>query len=301
MSGVVIKNDTNVTINGNRNINVLYIFNYEVYKLPKEIFKQFVNLKHLIVNGNQMQIIEMDTFDGAGSLEVLRLSNNKLKELESLIFHAMTNLKTLDLGRNKIASIESDTFYGLNNLERLYLSDNCLKILPLGALFPLKRLLSLSLENNQITQFDDNIFIENNQMRTIGLSNNSFKELQNEVFRNFENLTDLSVSELRISSINLNGTKNIQTLVMRNTDIVNITLANFPKILVSYGTNIEFIQFIINESTADFQKIPNWVRNGKADWLVDNICFYNISRLRPMTPKTPFPSNFHEFVWNFWK
>lgn len=258
MSGVVIKNDSNVTVNGNPKINVLYIFNYEVYKLPKEIFKQFVNLKHLIVNGNHMQLIEMETFDGAGNLEVLRLSNNKLKELESMIFHAMANLKTLDLGRNKIASIASDTFYGLHNLERLYLSDNCLTTLPSGALFPLKRLVSLSLENNQISQLDDNVFIENSLMKTIGLSNNSFKELQNEVFRYFENLTDLSVSELRISSLNLNGTMNIQTLVLRNTDIVNLTLSNFPKILVSYGTNIEFIQFVINESTADFQKIPNW-------------------------------------------
>lgn len=254
----MIKNDSNVTINGNRNINVLYIFNYEVFKLPKEIFKQFVNLKHLIVNGNQMQLIEMDTFDGAGNLEVLRLSNNKLKELEALIFHAMKNLKTLDLGRNKIAVIETDTFYGLNSLERLYLSDNLLKFLPPNALFPLKKLVSLSLENNQISQFDDNVFKQNNLMRTIGLSNNTFKELQNEVFRHFDNLTDLSVSELRISSLDLNGTMNIQTLVMRNTDIVNLTLSNFPKILVSYGTNVEFIQFIINESTADFKKIPNW-------------------------------------------
>ena len=258
VSSVVIKNDTVVTINGNSNINVLYIFNFEVYKLPKEIFKKFMNLKHLIVNGNHVQLLEDDTFDDASRLEVLRLSNNDLKELKPFIFHAMTNLKTLDLGRNKIDKIESKSFIGLINLERLYLSDNNLKLLPNGLFFPLKKLISLSLENNQISSFENNIFKENKLIRSLGLSNNTFKELDNEMFRFFENLTDLSVSELRITSLNLNGTKHIQTLVLRNTDIANITLSNFPKILVTYGSNIELMRFVIDETTADFRKIPNW-------------------------------------------
>lgn len=258
MTGVVIKNDTNVTINGNMNINVLYIFNYEVYKLPKEIFRKFINLKHLIVNGNHMRILEEDTFEGADNLEVLRLSNNDLTELESYVFRVMRNLKTLDLGRNKIESIEPDAFKGLKNLERLYLSDNSLKAIRSGTFFPLRKLISLSLENNQISQLDDNVFMENSAVRSLGLSNNTFKDLQNEIFHHFDNLTDLSISDVRINSLNLNGTKTIQTLVIRNTDIANITLSNYPKILVSYGTNLEFIQFVIDETTADFRKIPNW-------------------------------------------
>lgn len=258
VSGVVIKNETQVTIRGNGNINVLYIFNFEVYKLPKEIFSKFLNLKHLIVNGNHVQILETDTFEGAENLEVLRLSNNDLKELPHFVFQTLKNLKTLDLGRNKIERIETESFEGLNSLERLYLSDNSLKFITSDALFPLRKLISLSLENNQISQLDGDVFKKNKLIRSIGLSNNTFKELQNEIFRHFENLTDLSVSEIRINSLNLNGTKNIQTLVLRNTDILNITLSNFPKILVHSGTNIELMTFVIDESTADFKRIPNW-------------------------------------------
>lgn len=258
MSSVVIKNDTNVTINGNSNINVLYIFNFEVYKLPKEIFKKFINLKHLIVNGNHVQLLEDDTFDDAARLEVLRLSNNDLRQLKPFVFHAMNNLKTLDLGRNKIETIDSKSFIGLSNLERLYLSDNSLKLLPSRILFPLKKLISLSLENNQIARFDSDVFKENKLIRSMGLSNNTFKEIQNEIFSDLSDLTDLSVSELRLTSLNLNGTKNIQTLVLRNTDIADITLSNFPKILVTFGTNIELMKFVIDETTADFRKIPNW-------------------------------------------
>lgn len=259
MSGVVIKNDTNVTIHGNVNINVLYIFNFEVYKLPKEIFKKFLNLKHLIVNGNHVQLLERDTFDGAENLEVLRLSNNDLKELPPFVFNSMRSLKTLDLGRNKIERIEAESFAGMNNLERLYLSDNSLKFITSNAFLPLRKLVSLSLENNQISQLPSDVFKYNKMIRSIGLSNNTLKELNNEIFFYFENLTDLSLSELRINSLNLNGTKHIQTLVLRNTDIVNVTLSNFPKILVSYGTNIELMTFVIDETTADFKKIPfNW-------------------------------------------
>lgn len=259
MSSVVIKEDTkNVTIIGNLNINVLYIFNFEVYKLPKEIFEKFINLKHLIVNGNHLQLLEDDTFEDASRLEVLRLSNNDLRELRPFVFHALVGLKTLDLGRNKIDELNSVSFFGLINLERLYLSDNNLKTLPPGIFFSLSKLITLSLENNQISMFQNEVFKDNKLIRSLGLSNNTFKELQKEIFSHFQNLSDLSVSELRINSLNLNGTKNIQTLVLRNTDIVNITLSNFPKILVTYGTNVEIMRFVIDESTADFKKIPNW-------------------------------------------
>lgn len=254
----MIKNVTLVTIIGNANINVLYIFNFEVYKLPNEIFKKFLNLKHLVVNGNHVQLLEMDTFDGAENLEVLRLSNNDLKELPPFVLKSMRNLKTLDFGRNKIERIESDSFVGLNSLERLYLSDNSLKFISSTAFSPLRKLVSLSIENNQINELDGDIFKQNKLLRSLGISNNTFKDLHNDIFRYFGNLTDLSVSELRINSLNLNGTKNIQTLVLRNTDIVNVTLSNFPKILVSYGTNIELMSFVIDESTVDFSKIPNW-------------------------------------------
>lgn len=257
MTGILIKNDTNVTIIGNNLTNVLYIFNFEVYKLPQEIFLKFTSLKHLIVNGNHLQILEMDTFEGAENLEVLRLSNNELKELLSMVFRNLCNLKTLDLGRNKIERIESEAFKGLNNLERLYLSDNNLKSIPSDLLYPLRKLISLSLENNQISLLSDDAFRNNRLIRSVGLSNNTFRNLQNELFHYFENLTDLSISDLRINSLDLNGTS-VSTLVIRNTDLVNITLSNFPKILVTYGTNIEFMEFIITEATADFKRIPNW-------------------------------------------
>ena len=123
--------------------------------------------------------------------------------------------------------------------------------------YPLKKLVSLSLDNNQISSLDDDTFKYSKQLRSIGLSNNTFKDLQPELFHYFENLTDLSISELRINSLDLNG-NSISTLVVRNTDLVNITLGNFPKILVSYGTKIEVMKFIITEATADFTKIPNW-------------------------------------------
>lgn len=253
----MIKNDTNVTIIGNNLTNVLYIFNFEVYKLPKEIFVKFTSLKHLIVNGNHLQILEHDTFEGAENLEVLRLSNNDLSELQSLTFRDMRNLKTLDLGRNKIERISSDAFEGLGNLERLYLSDNNINSIPAELFYPLRKLISLSIENNRIASLSDDAFHNNRAIRSIGLSNNTFRTLQNELFHYFDNLTDLSISELRINALNLNGTS-VTTLVIRNTDLTNITLSNFPKILVSYGTNIEFIEFIISDSNADFKRMPNW-------------------------------------------
>ncbi|KAL7011755.1 hypothetical protein ACKWTF_014429 [Chironomus riparius] len=257
VQNILIKNDTKVIVKGNELTTVLHIFSLEVYKLPQEIFVEFKNLKNLIVNGNHLQLIERETFKEAKLLEVLRLSNNELKELGAKVFKFMSHLKTLDLGRNKIERIDGEAFAGLVNLERLYLSDNNLKVINSDVFYPLLKLLFLSLENNQISKLDDDVFMKNTQMKSLGLSNNTFKDLQNECFHYFDNLTDLSISELRISSLDLNGTT-VQTLVMRNTDLRNLTLSNFPKILVSYGTPIEFLQFIISETTADFSKIPNW-------------------------------------------
>lgn len=229
-----------------------------MYKLPKEIFAKFTSLKHLVVNANHLKILESDTFDAADKLEVLRLSSNDLSNVPPFVFRSLKNLKTLDLGRNKIEVIENDSFRGLLNLERLYLSDNNIKSLPTRVFYPLRKLVTLSLENNQISELNDDTFRYNSMIRSLGLSNNTFKDLQNELFRYFLNLSDLSISDLRINTLDLNGTSTISTLVIRNTDLLNLTLSNFPKILVSYGTNVEVMKFVISKSTADFTRIPNW-------------------------------------------
>lgn len=62
VQNILIKNDTKVIVKGNNLTTVLHIFSLEVYKLPKEIFIEFRNLKNLIVNGNHLQILEKDTF-----------------------------------------------------------------------------------------------------------------------------------------------------------------------------------------------------------------------------------------------
>ncbi len=194
VQNIIIKNDTKIIVKGNDLTTVLHIFSIEVYKLPREIFREFQSLKNLIVNGNHLKIIEKRTFTDA-KLEVLRLSNNELTELNSYVFN-MSSLKTLDLGRNKISQISSEAFAGLWSLERLYLSDNNLKSLASDVFYSMKNLSFLSLENNQLTKLDDDIFKFNPVMKSLGLSNNSFTELRNEIFHYFENLVDLSVNIL---------------------------------------------------------------------------------------------------------
>lgn len=210
------------------------------------------------MNANHLKILEADTFDAADKLEVLRLSSNDLSNVPPFVFRQLKNLKTLDLGRNKIDIIDNEAFRGLISLERLYLSDNNIKSLPTRVFYPLRKLNTLSLENNQISELNDDTFRYNPMIRSLGLSNNTFKDLQNELFRYFLNLSDLSISDLRINTLDLNGTSTISTLVVRNTDLLNITLSNFPKILVSYGTNVEVMKFVISKLTADFTRIPNW-------------------------------------------
>lgn len=202
VQGILIKNDTKVIVKGNDLTTVLHIFSIEVYKLPKEIFEEFKNLKNLIVNGNHLKVIERGTFtDAAKALEVLRLSNNELSELNASVFN-VPSLKTLDLGRNKIERIAPEAFEGLYSLERLYLSDNCLKSLASDVFYSLRNLSFLSLENNQLTRLDDDHFKFNPLMKSLGLSNNSFTDLRNEVFHYFENLIDLSVGYLWECSYN---------------------------------------------------------------------------------------------------
>lgn len=198
---IQIKNDTKVIVKGNDMTTVLHIFSMEVYKIPEEIFKEFSNLKNLIVNGNHLRVIEKTTFKEAKLLEVLRLSNNELTELNAFAFN-MPCLKTLDLGRNRLEKIASQAFSGLHSLERLYLSDNNLKAISSDVFYSLPKLSFLSLENNQLSKLDDDLFKNNPLMKSLGLSNNSFTEIRNEVFHYFENLTDLSVSCLFKNLIN---------------------------------------------------------------------------------------------------
>lgn len=252
----ITKNDNNITIKGNQITTILHIFSVQLYAIPSELFEKFTNLKNLIANGIQIEVIEESSFDKADNLEILRLSNNKIKELSHGTFQNMRKLKTLDLSRNKIEYIHPQAFYGTDSLERLYLSENNIQKLPLTVFETLEKLSFLSLETNHIEEIDVRMFHSNKLIKSLGLSNNSIKELPHELFVNFENLTDLSVSDLRIDSLDLNGTE-ITTLVIRNTNLRNLTLSNFPKILVLNNSPIELFQIIMNHEN-EFHRLPNY-------------------------------------------
>jgi len=68
------------------------------------------NLRELLLWGNSIQRIDMDTFAGLWNLRKLDLDRNRISTLSRGAFTHLSALEVVHLGENRIEEIHGDTF-----------------------------------------------------------------------------------------------------------------------------------------------------------------------------------------------
>ena len=140
-----------------------------------EIFKKFVNLVHLDLSFNAINIIDSNSFKALSNLNVLLdLSFNQLDVINVNTFTGLTSLKQFFLRSNNVKSIDENSFLSLSKLEQLDLSSNKLTAIKASTLNGLESLQKLSLQANQITSFDLNALSNLTNLRELNLNGNVF-------------------------------------------------------------------------------------------------------------------------------
>lgn len=99
-------------------------------------FRSHSKLRHLYINGSQIEVIRNRTFYGLTSLQTLHLHDNKLQKLYGHEFEQLTRLKELNLQNNQLTYIGNDTFSQLRSLITLRIDGNQLVNVLLWQLLP---------------------------------------------------------------------------------------------------------------------------------------------------------------------
>ena len=98
--------------------------------IDQDTFANFVNLKVLRLDSNQIESIQPILFSDLKLLTKLNLNSNEIKQsLDPNIFDSLKNLETLDLSKNSLTFISPSTFLQLTKLKELKLCCNLIETL----------------------------------------------------------------------------------------------------------------------------------------------------------------------------
>ncbi|KAJ8965565.1 hypothetical protein NQ314_004024 [Rhamnusium bicolor] len=131
---LTIENSTLTNISSNlfrnvRNIRCLYLENSTFnFSRMQSVFETLKKLEHLIVVNTKF-FVNRYTFAGLSMLKELILSNNNLEEVEIGSFEHLPRVKYLQLTNNKIADMKNLPLCELNALRYLNLSNNAISSL----------------------------------------------------------------------------------------------------------------------------------------------------------------------------
>ncbi|XP_015761044.1 PREDICTED: G-protein coupled receptor GRL101-like, partial [Acropora digitifera] len=134
-----------MTFAGLSYLEILYLQGNTLEVLPNEGFNGLSRLTILGISNNRIKRLFSKTFAGLSSLEILYLQKNKLEVLPNKGFNGLSRLKILDISNNRIKRLFLKTFAGLSSLEILKMQNNLLSLknVPFNAFDGLKNLKEL--------------------------------------------------------------------------------------------------------------------------------------------------------------
>ncbi|XP_069771742.1 slit homolog 2 protein-like [Narcine bancroftii] len=110
-------------------------------------FSKLTNLRKLIMDHNQIDVLPKGVFDPLGKLEGFSIRGNAVSDIPSHIFDPLEKLRYLTLSANKIQEFPSGSLDRMESLETLDISSNKLRTIPQD-LFENNRLHYVLLYNN---------------------------------------------------------------------------------------------------------------------------------------------------------
>ncbi len=129
-----------------------------VFAPPPEIFLKFGNAKKLTIIDQNIQEIQLKTFQNATLLEELDIHQNKLTRLDGHVFEGASNLTNLFLYEGNIREVDVNAFKELRTLETLWLHDNSIQYLHVDTFSSNPELTDLRLNGNNLLYLNFEMF-----------------------------------------------------------------------------------------------------------------------------------------------
>lgn len=185
-----------------------------VKTIGKPNFVGLSKLRGIILNRNQLERIDEDSFDDTADLSDINLDDNKLVDLPSKLFATVKTLDVFRIKNNQLQSIDADLFQSSKLVALLQFTDNKLKTLPSGIFDGLTELRQLWLNGNEIEDLPPHIFDDCNSLIDLDLSRNKIKIINNNWLAKLIPLQEVSFSRNPLEFIDLTIFDSNANLVM---------------------------------------------------------------------------------------
>ena len=281
----------------------LYLTENKLNKIKSGAFNGLYRLQILFLDKNQIEEIDINSFETLNDLRQLNIQSNKIKIIKNEIFFERTNLEILFLYNNNIESIESIPFNTLRALKKLHLFSNKLKTIKFGNFIHLQNLKELKLDKNEIGSFDANTFIGLEKLSFLDLSANKIRRLVNGAFHGLINVERFYLHLNDIDQIEMNAF----------TDLVNLDFLNLDSNQISTLTNVQF-NLKLDKLSIRFNMLSNfieinsnslkylWVSNNRFQEIdlitrLPNLEYLDLSQNRLITFKEESFLNLHKLMF----
>ncbi|XP_030062633.1 extracellular matrix protein 2-like [Microcaecilia unicolor] len=212
-----------------------------------------LDIKRLDLQGNSINSIPNEAFNGMPNLEIIDLSKNNItsNSLGPQAFKTLKNLKRLYLDGNTLAQFPPDL---PSTLEEVKINENNLQVIDEHNLEGLHNLVTLELEGNLLSE--GNV----NPLAFKPLKHLSYLRLGRNKFRTIPQGLPISIQELyldnneieEISETCFNQTTNIHTIVLKNNKLDESRIAPLAWI---YHESLESIDLSYNK----FFHVPSYL------------------------------------------
>lgn len=168
--------------------------------LPRNL-NLLLKLVELNAENTLLESISGMLFKDLKSLERINFSGNEINVIEKNTFYGLQKLNELDLSEGEIRLISEGAFNGLESLLLLNLGGNKLNYLHSGVFDELTQLQHISLELNHLTYLSDDLFQRNTHLINIWLNGNKISSLSS---ASLSHLSELRLVDLQVSEGELN-------------------------------------------------------------------------------------------------
>ncbi|XP_052895935.1 leucine-rich repeat protein SHOC-2-like [Anopheles moucheti] len=251
----------------NRHLKRLQLENCQLDRVPPTL-SQMIELEELIIASCAMTALRLDVLVNNPKLNILSLWSNQIRQLFPITSPPKQGLTLaiIDLSNNQLERLDMSFFVHMPDLERLNIQANRIVRIEATAPVTYASLLRLDVKSNKISSLDTrnltlpsltSFYVDDNalteiptrwgslpKLHYVGFDRNNLKQIDMSAFGQFQNLTQIYISENNIQTIRTSSPitlPKLDMIVFENNRIasVNFTGCNFPELnLISLMNNL---------------------------------------------------------------